>query len=80
MLAAHASQREWLAKSQGDEAYVATMEEMGRRVGEMSGRFAVAEGWRRRNHLGFGAPDFDPLTSLLGEAVWVDPAYEASLD
>ncbi len=65
MLACHASQKEWLDATQGMDAYLDEMEEMGRRVGAMSGRFANAEGWRRHSHLGFGAEDFDPLNHIL---------------
>jgi hypothetical protein len=37
-----------------------------RQVGRMSGRFELAEGWQRRNHLGFSAADEDPLAGALG--------------
>jgi hypothetical protein len=45
------------------------MEDLSREVGAMSGRFALAEGWRRRSHLGFGPEDFDPLSAALGPQV-----------
>ena len=79
MLAAHTSQKEWLDVSQGMDAYLKEMEEMSRRVGKMSGRFEYAEGWRRHSHLGFSAPDYDPLSELLGSACVTDAEYEASL-
>ena len=41
----------------------------GRDVGTISGRFEYAEGWRRRNHLGFCAADADPLAEALGDLV-----------
>jgi hypothetical protein len=44
-----------------------TMHDQAREVGEMSGRFQYAEGWRRRLHLGFCDPDADPLATALGE-------------
>jgi N-acetylglucosamine malate deacetylase 1 len=80
LLAEHKSQKEWLDVSQGMDAYLTEMEAMSRRVGEMSGRFAYAEGWRRHSHLGFAAPDFDPLSVALGALCWIDPAYEKSLE
>ncbi len=68
-LACHASQKEWLDRTQGLDSYLQTMEETAREVGRMSGRFALAEGWRRHSHLGFGAKDFDPLCEALGEGL-----------
>jgi LmbE family N-acetylglucosaminyl deacetylase len=65
MLAQHRSQKEWLDASQGLDAYLQEMETMSARVGQMSGRFAYAEGWRRHNHLGFCPAGYDPLRELL---------------
>ena len=70
MLACHRSQKEWLDASQGLDAYLDTMEGFTRQVGEMSGRFECAEGWRRRVHLGLSAADGDPLGEALGERCW----------
>jgi hypothetical protein len=68
MLACHVSQKQWLDESQGMDAYLEEMERMGVEVGEMSGRFALAEGWLRHSSLGFcGAAD-NPLQDMLGEA------------
>jgi LmbE family N-acetylglucosaminyl deacetylase len=64
-LAAHASQQQWLDTSQAMSSYVQTMEDLGREVGQMSGRFAFAEGWRRRLHAGYCTPDADPLRAAL---------------
>ncbi len=64
-LACHRSQKEWLDVSQGMDSYLATMDELSRRVGLLSGRFEHAEGWRRRLHLGFSATDSDPLCEAL---------------
>lgn len=64
-LAAHESQRAWLDASQGMDSYVKTMEDLGREVGAMSGRFEFAEGWRRHLHAGFCAPEADPLRAVL---------------
>jgi len=66
-LAAHASQRDWLDKSQGADSYLKVLDEMSLEVGRMSGRFRQAEGWRRHLHLGFSANDEDPLHEILGE-------------
>ena len=67
MLACHRSQKAWLDQTQGMDSYLEAMEELGREVGEMSGRFECAEGWRRRLHLGFCAEDADPLLAALPE-------------
>ncbi len=81
MLACHRSQKEWLDVSQGLDAYLNEMESMARHVGRMSGRFELAEGWRRHNHLGLaGSLAADPLAELLGQACLVDDEYERSLD
>jgi len=81
MLSAHRSQSQWLDASQGMGAYLSEMEAACRKVGELSGRFELAEGWRRHNPLGFGFTGRDPLTELLGgEACAVDAAYAGSLE
>jgi LmbE family N-acetylglucosaminyl deacetylase len=66
MLACHRSQRTWLEESQGLPSHLETMRGLMREVGEWSGRFVHAEGWRRRLTLGFCAPDADPLAAALG--------------
>ncbi len=71
MLACHRSQKEWLDETQGMESYIRAMEEMSRAVGVMSGRFEFAEGWRRRLHLGFCAPDADPLSAALAGHIYL---------
>jgi len=70
-LAAHASQKEWLDETQGLDSYLVTMEDMAGRVGEMSGIFQHAEGWRKHLHLGFCGENDDPLRAVLGDAVRV---------
>lgn len=65
MLAHHRSQKDWLDRTQGMDAYLEAMLALGREVGAMSGRFTYAEGWRRRLHLGFGAETDDPLSEVL---------------
>ena len=78
-LAEHRTQKEWLDHSQGLGSYLNTMEDMAREVGRWSGRFEVAEGWRRHSHLGFCDEKADPLKDALGGAVWADAEYEREL-
>lgn len=68
-LAAHGSQRSWLDASQKMDSYLQTMEDFAREVGRRSKRFQCAEGWRRHTHLGFCAPDANPLVEALGRGV-----------
>jgi LmbE family N-acetylglucosaminyl deacetylase len=79
-LAAHQSQQGWLARSQKLNAYLATMESFAREVGGLSGRFTLAEGWRRHLHYGFCTPEADPLRDALGKKYWINRAYETELD
>ena len=65
-LAKHVSQRSWLDESQGMDSYVRAMDDFGREQGRQSRRFAYAEGWQRHSHLGFCAPEADPLRDALG--------------
>ncbi|MBL8889103.1 MAG: PIG-L family deacetylase [Planctomycetaceae bacterium] len=65
-LACHASQRQWLDSSQGMDNYLGTLRELARTAGKLSGRFELAEGWRRHVHWGFCEPDFDPLGKEFG--------------
>ena len=65
MLAAHASQREWLLKHHGMDQYVRSMRDWGARRGGQIGA-AYAEGYRQ--HLGHGYPQDNLLGSLLGAA------------
>jgi LmbE family N-acetylglucosaminyl deacetylase len=69
MLAKHQSQKQWLDESQGMDSYLHAMENICREIGVLSGRFEIAEGWRRRSHLGFCAEDADPLSELLADDV-----------
>lgn len=80
MLACHRSQKEWLEKTQGLDAYLDTMEAFAREVGKMSARFEFAEGWRRRLHLGFSRRDSDPLSAALGQKCVVNQDYERALE
>ena len=79
-LAAHESQKAWLDASQGMDSYLVTMDETSQAVGQLSGQFVHAEGWRRHLHLGFSAVDHDPLRRVLGADCLIDAAYEASLE
>ncbi len=65
MLACHASQKDWLDATQGLDSYLQTMRDLMADVGAMSGRFQYAEGWRRHLHVGFSAPEADPLRAAL---------------
>lgn len=79
MLACHRSQKEWLDKSQGMNAYLDAMFDFSKQVGKMSGEFEFAEGWRRRSHLGFSATEIDPLEDTLEEDCLTDAKYEHGL-
>ncbi len=74
-LAEHKSQHSWLESSQGMNSYLMSMEDMSRELGEMSGKFDYAEGWRRRSHLGFSRTEEDPLSKALGELYYLNPEY-----
>ena len=65
-LACHASQKEWLDRSQGMDSYLVAMDAFSAEVGRLSGRFTHAEGWRRHSHLGFCPADADPLREVIG--------------
>ena len=65
-LACHASQREWLDASQGQDNYLSVMDGFSRALGKQTRRFQHAEGWRRHQHYGFGAEADDPLRDVLG--------------
>jgi LmbE family N-acetylglucosaminyl deacetylase len=70
MLAHHASQKAWLDRTQGMDAYLDTMQQLCRETGHMSGRYTYAEGWRRRVHLGFCDETVDPLSTALYDHVY----------
>jgi LmbE family N-acetylglucosaminyl deacetylase len=63
MLAAHASQRDWLWKHHGMDHYVQSMRDWNARRGQAAG-VAFAEGFRQ--HLGHGYPQDDLLGRVLG--------------
>ncbi|MFQ3593889.1 MAG: PIG-L family deacetylase [Gemmataceae bacterium] len=63
MLAAHASQREWLLKHHGVDHYIVAMREWSQRRGQEAG-VAFAEGFRQ--HLGHSYPRNNWLAEVLG--------------
>lgn len=67
MLAEHKSQKEWLDRSQGFNAYLENMKGFGREIGELSGKWEFAEGWRQHNPAGLCAAGSNPLADLLPE-------------
>ncbi len=60
-------------------SYLQAMEDISLKVGEMSGVFKYAEGWRRHSHVGFCGAGDDPLRDL-GNDYSINEAYEKSLD
>jgi LmbE family N-acetylglucosaminyl deacetylase len=74
-LACHASQKEWLDRTQGMDSYLRTMDVFSRALGRQTPRFAHAEGWTRHLHYGFGEEDDDPLREVLGARYLVNRAY-----
>lgn len=64
-LSCHKSQKDWLDHSQGLDSYLKTIVQLDAQVGEMSGRFKFAEGWRQHLHLGFGGEEENFLLSEL---------------
>lgn len=74
-LECHHSQKAWLEASQGIGALGRYSRGDAARVGEMSGRFAFAEGWWPHLHLGFGPEGFDPVREVLGELVVENAAW-----
>lgn len=73
-LACHASQKEWLDKTQGMDSYLRTMDEFSLVLGKQTRRFAQAEGWVRHLHYGFGDEADDPLREVLGRRHMVNAA------
>jgi hypothetical protein len=63
MLAAHASQRDWLLKQHGMDHYVESMRHWGAERGKEAG-VAYAEGFRQ--HLGHSYPQDNLLGRVLG--------------
>ena len=79
MLSLHASQKEWLDRSQGLDSYLITMENMCREVGRMSERYEFAEGWVQHSHLGYCGESANPLVDALPETSFVVDQFERDL-
>ncbi len=73
MLSKHESQKKWLDESQGLDSYFITLRELNAEIGQMSGCFQFAEGWRRHLHIGFCGADDDPLVDALKDNVATGP-------
>jgi LmbE family N-acetylglucosaminyl deacetylase len=72
LLAKHASQKDWLDESQGQDSYLQTMRDLDAELAKIGGGiFQYAEGWRRHRHVGFCGPDDDPLCAELKDRVIV---------
>ncbi len=72
MLAEHASQQEWLDKSQAMNAYIQAMQDFAAEMAELVAGCRWAEGWRRHNPVGLCAAGDDLLAELL-------PAYRRTV-
>ena len=73
-LACHASQQEWLDRTQGMASYVDSMDAFSRELGRQSRKFQQAEGWSRHLHHGFGGAADDPIRDALGGRRLKNPA------
>ncbi len=71
MLRRHASQKEWLDVSQGQDSYLATMRNMCSEIAKLSGRKSLkfAEGFRQHSHVAYSLRDKDMLREVLGAKV-----------
>lgn len=69
ILACHASQKDWLDRTQGFDSYIDAMVDMTARMGRLSGRFEYAEGWRRHLHFGYSRTERTPIEDLLAAAI-----------
>ncbi|MFL5787716.1 MAG: PIG-L deacetylase family protein [Flavisolibacter sp.] len=78
-LKAHESQQSWLDVSQKLNSYLQSMENISLTVGNLSGSFMHAEGWRRHLHVGYCGPDDDPLKEL-SEDYKINEGYEKELN
>lgn len=76
MLACHRSQKKWLDESQGLDSYLHTMQQLDEELGQMSGRYSAAEGWRRHLHLGFCGAEDDPLVDSIGHCILRSPGED----
>ena len=79
-LAEHKSQQAWLESTQGLGSMASRLTKMARELGRMSGRFKLAEGWRRHLHYGFSAEEVDPLKDALGRNYLINGAFERGIE
>ena len=79
-LALHASQREWLDASQGQDNYLSVMDGFSLALGKQTRKFRHAEGWRRHQHYGFGAENDDPLRAALGKKLMLNRSHTPGVD
>jgi N-acetylglucosamine malate deacetylase 1 len=70
-LAKHISQKKWLDISQGQDSYLQTMTDLDAQLGQLSGLFQYAEGWRRHFHIGFCQANDDPLRDSLRDRLLI---------
>ena len=68
-LACHRSQKEWLDKTQGMNAYLDTMTDFAKTLGAECGECGHAEGFTRHLSLGLGPEDYHPLEDALKEKI-----------
>lgn len=81
LLAYHQSQKLWLDATQGMDSYLQTMFDLCSTMGKMSGKYKLAEGWRKHNLLGFASDAaFDPLRDALRDISTADKKYVKWLD
>ena len=69
MLCCHASQKNWMRTTQGQDEYVITMRQVCRDIARIAGPRGLkyAEGFRQHSHVGFSGKDADPLSEALGK-------------
>jgi len=68
-LAAHLSQKEWLDKTQGMDAYLDTMAGFAKTLAKESGAGEYAEGFTRHLPIGLGPDAFTPIETALEDLV-----------
>jgi len=74
-ISCHKSQEAWLSSTQGTQTLADNMEQDARKIGGMTRRFALAEGWSRHLHVGYSSEEIDPLADLLAEFVYRPAAH-----
>ncbi len=69
-ISCHKSQETWLSTTQGTRTLADNMEEDARKVGGITRRFALAEGWSRHLHVGYSGEEIDPVSDLLSAYIY----------